>query len=128
MPENRGPEFAISPIDGRYAGKVKELSSAFSEFELNRHRIMVEVEYLISLSEAGITHELESNEKGTLRSLYKGFDEKDNQLMPNHTSQVECALAKVSKNTGIVVIATKRQNHPSPRPSAPFQRFQATQK
>lgn len=78
MPEKTGPEFAISPIDGRYADKVKELGSLFSEFELNRHRILVEAEYLIALSEAGVTKSLEDNEKGTLRSLYKGFDVKDN--------------------------------------------------
>ena len=46
-------ELAVSPVDGRYAGKIKELGSLFSEYELNRYRILVEAEYLLALSEAG---------------------------------------------------------------------------
>jgi adenylosuccinate lyase len=41
---------AISPIDGRYADKTKELSSYFSEFALIKYRIFVEIQYLIKLS------------------------------------------------------------------------------
>ena len=41
---------AISPIDGRYADKTKELSSYFSEFALIKYRIFVEIQYLMKLS------------------------------------------------------------------------------
>ena len=34
---------AISPIDGRYAGKVEALTDAFSEYALIRNRVLVEV-------------------------------------------------------------------------------------
>jgi adenylosuccinate lyase len=42
---------AISPIDGRYADKVKELSSYFSEYALIKYRVLVEVQYFIALCE-----------------------------------------------------------------------------
>ena len=35
---------AISPIDGRYASKVSELTECFSEYALVRNRVRVEVE------------------------------------------------------------------------------------
>ncbi|MEM1327470.1 MAG: adenylosuccinate lyase [Bacteroidota bacterium] len=40
---------AISPIDGRYHSKTKELSSYFSEFALIKYRVWVEVQYLLAL-------------------------------------------------------------------------------
>ncbi|MBI5915720.1 MAG: adenylosuccinate lyase [Bacteroidetes bacterium] len=40
---------AISPIDGRYAGKTKELSAYFSEFALIKYRVLVEVRYFKAL-------------------------------------------------------------------------------
>jgi len=42
---------AVSPVDGRYGGKVAELRSVFSEFGLIRYRLEVEVRWLRSLSE-----------------------------------------------------------------------------
>lgn len=45
---------AISPIDGRYQAKTKELQAYFSEFGLIKYRVIVEIEYLIALVEAGI--------------------------------------------------------------------------
>ncbi|GAB1595968.1 adenylosuccinate lyase [Lysobacter claricitrinus] len=46
---------ALSPLDGRYAGKVDALRPVFSEFGLIKARVKVEVEWLIALAaEAGI--------------------------------------------------------------------------
>ncbi|MDF7807562.1 adenylosuccinate lyase [Pontiellaceae bacterium B12219] len=46
---------AISPIDGRYASKVAELTECFSEYALIRNRVRVEVVWLMALcAEAGI--------------------------------------------------------------------------
>ena len=42
---------AISPIDGRYAGKTKQLSEYFSEFALIKYRVQVEVLYFKALCE-----------------------------------------------------------------------------
>jgi adenylosuccinate lyase len=41
---------AISPVDGRYAGKTESLRPIFSELGLIRHRVLVEVRWLQSLS------------------------------------------------------------------------------
>ena len=40
---------AISPVDGRYAGKTKELSDFFSEYALIKYRVFVEIQYFIAL-------------------------------------------------------------------------------
>ena len=46
---------ALSPLDGRYAGKVDALRPIFSEFGLVKARVRVEVEWLIALAnEPGI--------------------------------------------------------------------------
>ena len=44
------PLTAITPIDGRYAGKLESLRSIFSEFGLIRHRVIVEIRWLQALS------------------------------------------------------------------------------
>ena len=46
----------ISPVDSRYLEKTKELREYFSEFALNRYRLRVEIEYLISLCERHTPH------------------------------------------------------------------------
>ncbi len=40
---------ALSPLDGRYAAKVRPLQEYFSEFALIRERVAIEVEWLIAL-------------------------------------------------------------------------------
>ncbi len=46
---------ALSPLDGRYHGKVGALRRYFSEFGLIRYRVLIEIEWLKALSaEAGI--------------------------------------------------------------------------
>jgi adenylosuccinate lyase len=37
---------ALSPVDGRYAGKTDALRNIFSEYGLTRHRILVEIRWL----------------------------------------------------------------------------------
>ena len=44
------PLTAISPLDGRYAGKVDALRAHFSEFGLIRARLKVEIEWLKALA------------------------------------------------------------------------------
>ena len=46
---------ALSPLDGRYHGKVDALRKHFSEFGLIRYRVLIEIEWLKALSqETGI--------------------------------------------------------------------------
>jgi len=42
---------AISPIDGRYGNKTKELRRFYSEYGLIRYRLVVEVQWLLALGE-----------------------------------------------------------------------------
>jgi len=44
------PLTALSPLDGRYAAKVRPLQEHFSEFALIRERVAIEVEWLIALA------------------------------------------------------------------------------
>ncbi|MEX2517404.1 MAG: adenylosuccinate lyase, partial [Gammaproteobacteria bacterium] len=45
---------ALSPVDGRYAGKADALRKLFSEFGLIRHRIKVEIAWLDTLTSSNI--------------------------------------------------------------------------
>lgn len=63
----------ISPIDGRYLGKTKELSQYFSELALIRYRVQVEIEYLIILSQE---FDFDSDHD-QLRKLYHQFSLED---------------------------------------------------
>jgi len=76
---------AISPIDGRYRGKVKNLAPFFSEEALIKYRVRVEVEYFIALCEIPLP-QLESfntTKFNTLRNIYKDFDATDAQVIKN---------------------------------------------
>jgi len=67
---------ALSPLDGRYAGKVDALRPIFSEFGLIRARVKVEVEWLLALaSEPGIVELAPFSAAATarLRALADGF-------------------------------------------------------
>ena len=72
---------AISPVDGRYRGKAKDLAAYFSEFALIKYRVQVEVEYFITLCELPLP-QLAGIDKGifeTLRDIYHNFTEADAQ-------------------------------------------------
>ncbi len=70
---------AISPIDGRYRKQTADLIEYFSEFGLIRYRILVEIEYFIELSQAGIP-QLSSVDPALyteLREIYLKFSASD---------------------------------------------------
>ena len=46
------PLTAVSPVDGRYAGRTARLRPVFSEYGLIRYRVTVEARWLMALSEA----------------------------------------------------------------------------
>ncbi|WP_439025657.1 adenylosuccinate lyase [Haloarchaeobius sp. DT45] len=76
------PLLAVSPLDGRYAGRTRPLAPYASESALMRARVQVEVEYLISLADLDVTPlEIDSDQRADLRSLYENWDEADADLV-----------------------------------------------
>ncbi len=67
---------AISPIDGRYWSKDKELADYFSEYALIKYRILVEVEYFIALCELPLPQLSDFDHRyfDGLRQLYQDFN------------------------------------------------------
>lgn len=80
---------AISPIDGRYRRQTEQLSSYFSEFALIRYRVLVEVKYLVFLSEKKF-FKLPVQTKKMLLAVVDNFSEtdalyiKDKEKITNH--------------------------------------------
>jgi len=71
---------AISPLDGRYHSKVKELNDYCSEFALIRYRVQVEIEWLITLAQNPEIDCLDSFSHETIQSLrdiYLNFNAED---------------------------------------------------
>ena len=70
---------AISPIDGRYRSKVKELAPYFSEEALIKYRVLVEIEYFIALCELPLPQLADFNTSlfENLRAIYKNFTSED---------------------------------------------------
>ena len=70
---------AISPIDGRYRVKTKNLSPFFSEEALIRYRVRVEIEYFIALCELPLPQLKSFNPSlfQELRSIYQHFTADD---------------------------------------------------
>ena len=71
---------ALSPLDGRYAGKVDALRPVFSEYGLIKARVKVEVEWLLALgAEPGIVELAPFSEAASarLRALAHDFGVQD---------------------------------------------------
>jgi adenylosuccinate lyase len=67
---------SISPLDGRYRHQIEELDLYFSEFGLIRYRLMVEIEYFISLCNIPLPQlaDFKKDNFKDLRSIYEDFD------------------------------------------------------
>ena len=67
---------AVSPIDGRYAGKCRELGEIFSEYGLVKRRVLVECAWLEALCDAREIREcraLAAAERRALRGIAASF-------------------------------------------------------
>lgn len=69
------PPQVLSPLDGRYQAAVTELGEHLSEAGLNRARVKVEVEWLITLTERSLfgSSPLSIEQKSGLRALVTDF-------------------------------------------------------
>ncbi|XP_009136932.2 adenylosuccinate lyase [Brassica rapa] len=71
---------ALSPLDGRYWGKVKDLASSMSEFGLIYFRVLVEIKWLLKLSRIADVTEVPSFSKEAeayLQAIIDGFSVDD---------------------------------------------------
>ncbi|GGZ57945.1 adenylosuccinate lyase [Mesonia mobilis] len=77
------PLQAISPIDGRYASKTKDLVSYFSEEALIKYRVKVEIEYFIALCELPLPQlqKVDASYFPKLREIYENFSVEDAQAV-----------------------------------------------
>ena len=114
---------ALSPLDGRYAGKVEPLRALLSEFGLMHRRVQVEGEWFIALSDAGFAEfrPLSEAARGVLRGLAASFSEADAQ-----------AIKDIEKTTSHDVKAveywlkSRIDKHPELRAAGEFVHFACT--
>ncbi|MCB9317426.1 MAG: adenylosuccinate lyase [Lewinellaceae bacterium] len=70
---------AISPIDGRYADKTREIAEFFSEYALIRYRVFVEIQYFIALCQYGLPQlaDFEEEKIDALNAIFENFNMAD---------------------------------------------------
>jgi len=68
---------SLSPIDGRYREEIKELSNYFSEYAYFKYRILIEIKYLLKLSEVKITRKLNKKEELIIKNVADNFSLRD---------------------------------------------------
>ena len=67
----------ISPLDGRYAGRLGDLAELFCESSLMRSRCFVELAYLEALGDTGRFFRLDDPERAAIRRERDAFSERD---------------------------------------------------
>ena len=101
---------AISPIDGRYRNKIEALAPYFSEEALIKYRVLVEIEYFISLCEIPLPQliNFDATLFEDLRAIYKKFSSEDAlaikkiEAITNHdVKAVEYFIKEKFDNLGI---------------------------
>lgn len=75
----------ISPLDGRYRGRVEELLPHFSQRGLDGERVRVEIEYLIKLG--SLERIPIDTPEESLREIYEGFDLEDARIISKIESE-----------------------------------------
>ena len=72
---------AISPLDGRYQSKVANLRPLLSEAGFMHHRVIVEIEWLKALANAGFSElpAFSAQALAKLEAIKTGFSEADAQ-------------------------------------------------
>ncbi|MDS0298272.1 adenylosuccinate lyase [Halogeometricum sp. S1BR25-6] len=76
------PLAAVSPLDGRYAGRTEPLVPYASEAALMRARVRVEAKYLLALSDLDATPlSLSESERESVLALPEEFDGEDARLV-----------------------------------------------
>ncbi len=77
---------AISPIDGRYIGKTKDLQEFFSEYAIIRYRAHIEIQYFIYLYKLGLPefYDFPHQKIDALRQIAKDFSPADAEVVKRY--------------------------------------------
>ena len=95
---------AVSPVDGRYGRKTKQLRSIFSEYGLIYHRVLVEVRWLQALAQQPQIIEvpvLTDTANKLLENIISNFSEQDAlrvkeiESTTNHDVKASCSEKSV---------------------------------
>ena len=100
---------AVSPVDGRYAGKTAALREVFSEYGLIQRRVLVEVRWLQCLaSHPGIDEvpSLSDDANALLDGIVSQFGETE-------ASRVKAIEAYGCSTPLLLVVAPRRRSHHS---------------
>ena len=76
---------AISPIDGRYHNKTKELSEFYSEYALIKYRVFVEIQYFIALCQHPLPQlaDFDLDKVESLNGIFENFNLQDALYIKN---------------------------------------------
>jgi len=115
---------ALSPLDGRYHGKVDALRNYFSEFGLIRYRVLIEIEWLKALSEQADISEIPPFSASTIAQL--------DALILNFCEDDALAIKSIEATTNHDVKAveywlrSKLSDHPETAKNLEFIHFACT--
>ncbi|MCD2198412.1 adenylosuccinate lyase [Halobacterium sp. KA-4] len=115
---------AVTPLDGRYAGRTEPLRKYASEAALMRARVRVEVEYLLALADLdAVDLELTDEEREVLREAYEAFDDEDAALVK--TIETEGARGYDATNHDVKAVEYFVREH-APERAHPWIHFALT--
>ncbi len=115
---------ALSPVDGRYAGKTAALRDYFSEYALIRERLRVEIHWLVHLSDqAGIEElpALSADDRSVLFQLLENFSVEDAQAVKDIEATTNHDVKAVE-----YFIKSKLEAHPALYAKREFVHFACT--
>jgi len=117
------PLTAVSPLDGRYAGKLAALRPIMSELGYMQRRVQVELTWFVALSDLGLAEfkPLSSQARAFLAGLMRDFSEADGQAIK--------AIEKTTNHDVKAVeywIKSKFEGHPELQAAAEFVHFACT--
>ena len=118
------PLTAISPLDGRYAGQLESLQPYFSEFGLIRHRIQVEIEWLLALAASAEIPEIAPFDAATeqlLRRLAAEFALADGERVKAIEAQTNHDVKAIE-----YWLKEKTRDHPGVQKASEFIHFACT--
>jgi hypothetical protein len=101
------PLTALSPLDGRYAGKVDALREHFSEFGLIRARLLVEIEWLKALAAEPHFEEIAAFSPSTVTEL----DALVANFSVEQAAEVKAEEAVTTRRQGDGVLAQEALGH-----------------